>query len=212
MEPEIMLETAEFAAVLNEIGANVSEDFTEDEVQMVFLNEGYFRLLGYERIGTDLRSEVSVPSGIVDYVTSGYADTVRDTKTVVYEFKNPDRTLQRHTDQLFGYMSDTGALFGVLTNGVRFRLYEQTPTDPELLFDVALESVGETEASAFILSLGYWSIQEQNIKPVAETAAREVVDSLPESLHLEFSESGVELFADHLARYLKREFRNQSAE
>ncbi|MCD2201592.1 hypothetical protein LPA44_17150 [Halobacterium sp. KA-4] len=209
MEPEFLLETAEFADVLNDIGEQVSSEFSEDEVQMVFLNEGFFRLLGYERIGTDLRSEFSVPSGQVDYITSGYADTIRDTKSIVYEFKNPEERLNRHEEQLFGYMDDTGAAFGVLTNGIRFELYQRTPTAPEKKLDFRITDAGEEEASILVLLLGYWSIQEQNIKPLAEKTAKEVVESIPESAHIGFSEAGVELFADHLARYLKQEFQKQ---
>lgn len=113
MEPEFLLETDDFTETLNTIGEIVSEDFSEDEVQMVFLNEGYFQLLGYERVGTDLRSEYAVPSGLVDYITTGRGDTIRDTKTVVYEFKRPDKRLTPHEEQLAGYMEDTGAKFGV---------------------------------------------------------------------------------------------------
>lgn len=209
MEPEFLLETAEFADVLNDIGEQVSSEFSEDEVQMVFLNEGFFRLLGYERIGTDLRSEFTVPSGQVDYITSGYADTIRDTKTTVYEFKNPEERLNRHEEQLFGYMTDTGATFGVLTNGIRFELYQRTPTTPEKKLGFRITDAGEGEASILVSLLGYLSMQEQNIKPLAEKTAKEVVESIPESLHIGFSEAGVELFADHLARYLKQEFQKQ---
>lgn len=209
-EPEFLLETTEFTDVLHEIGEIVSRDFSEDEVQMVFLNEGYFQLLGYERVGTDLRSEYAVPSGFVDYVTSGKGNAIRDTKTVVYEFKGPERTLENHVDQLNGYIDDTGATFGVLTNGLRFQLYQNDPTGPKKILDFELDAATETEASTIVLFLGYWSIREQNIKPVAEKTAKEVVDSIPEDLHIDFSEAGVELFAEHLARYLKREFRNET--
>ncbi|MFA9501323.1 type I restriction enzyme HsdR N-terminal domain-containing protein [Natrinema thermotolerans] len=208
-DPEFLLETSEFTDVLNDIGAIVSRDFSEDEVQMVFLNEGYFQLLGYERVGTDLRSEYAVPSGYVDYITSGKGNTIRDTKTVVYEFKGPERTLENHLDQLNGYIDDTGAKFGVLTNGLQLQLYQNDPTGPKKILDFELEAATETEASAIVLFLGYWSIQEQNIKPVAEKTAKEVVDSIPEDLHIDFSEAGVELFAEHLARYLKREFEKE---
>lgn len=210
MEPEFLLETDKFTETLKSIGEIITEDFSEDEVQMVFLNEGYFQLLGYERVGTDLRSEYSVPSGFVDYVTAGRGDTIRDTKTVVYEFKQPEERLNSHEKQLADYMEDTGAKFGVLTNGLKFWLYQQTPTNPEKLLDFELESAEDMHASGIILSLGYWSIEEQNLKPVAEKTAKEVVDRIPENLHLQFSEAGVELFAEHLARYLQQEFQERA--
>ncbi|WP_080505199.1 type I restriction enzyme HsdR N-terminal domain-containing protein [Halorubrum aethiopicum] len=206
--PEFLLETAEFTKTLNEIGKVVSDDFSEDEVQMVFLNEGYFQQLGYE-VGTTLRSECEVPSGYVDYITSGYGGTYRDTNTVVYEFKSPQRSLNRHISQLKKYMNDTGAKFGVLTNGLRYQLFEDKPSTPKKIRDFSLESATDTEASGIILFLGYWSIKEQNIRPVAEKAASEVVTLIPEEVHLKFSEEGIELFADHLARYLKQEFQNE---
>ncbi|WP_323675762.1 hypothetical protein [Halorubellus sp. PRR65] len=210
-EPEFLLETSDVTEVLNDVGELVRDDFSEDEVQMVFLNEGYFQLLGYEDVGTNLRSELSVESGIVDYVTSGHGDTIRDTNTIVYEFKNPTVSLDRHFDQLADYMDGTrgvGAAYGVLTNGHRFQLYRGQPTEPKQLADFRLDSATELEGSLILSALGYWSIQEQNIKPVAERAAAEVVEEIPEELHIEFSEAGVDLFAEHLARYLKAEFRD----
>lgn len=211
-EPEFLLETSDVADVLTDIGALVTDDLSEDEVQMIFLNEGYFQLLGYEDVGTNLRSELSVDSGIVDYVTSGHGDRHRDTKTVVYEFKNPTASLDRHLDQLARYMDGTngvGASFGVLTNGHRFQLYEAGPSEPTKLVDFRMAAATETEASVILSVLGYWSIQEQNIKPVAESTAKAVVDQVPEEFHVEFSEVGVDLFAEHLARYLQAEFRER---
>ena len=52
----------------------------------------------------------------------------------------------------------------------------------------------------------YWSIEEQNIKPVAEKTAKIAAESLSPDLHMEFSEAGIDLFAEHFARYLKEEF------
>jgi hypothetical protein len=210
MEHEFLLETDEFTEVLGSIGEIISEDFSEDEVQMVFLNEGYFQLLGYEKVGTDLRSEYSVPSGFVDYITSGHGDTFRDMRTVVYEFKKPGKRLSRYKEQLADYMGDTGAKYGVLTNGLEFWLYQQTPTTPEKMIDFELESAENKHASLIILALGYWSIEEQNLKPVAERAAKEVVNRIPEELYLQFSKAGVELFAKHLTRYLQQEFRERN--
>ena len=206
MEPEEMREIAELEQVLNDIGEAVTDDLSEDEVQMVFLNEGYFRMLGYERVGTDLRSEVGLPNGRADYITSGNGTAIRDAKTVVYEFKQPERSVTGHEEQLFRYMDDAGATFGVLTNGVQFDLYQETPVDPEKKIGFALADAGESEASALLLCLGYWSIQERNIKPVAEKTAKMAAESLPAELHLDFSEAGIELFAEHFFRYLKEEF------
>lgn len=207
MEPEFFLETEQFAATLRSIGTQVTPELSEDETQMVFLNEGFFRQLGYDDIGSTLRSEYSVPSGRIDYVTTGHGQSIRDTKTVVYEFKKPSRRLEPHADQLFDYMADTGALFGVLTNGTRFRLYERAQPAPTERLDFPLEAASETEATTIVLCLGYWSVQEQNLKPVAERVAAEVASAVPENLHLEFSEAGLERFAEHFIDYLEREFR-----
>jgi len=206
-EPEFLLETSEFTKVLKNIGELVSADFAEDEVQMIFLNEGYFHLLGYERVGKDLRSEYKVPSGFVDYITAGHGDTIRDTKTVVYEFKSPQRSLNEHREQLSGYVDDTGAKFGVLTNGQEFQLYQNGPTGLKKQLEFKLQAATETEASVIIMCLGYWSIEEQNVKPIAQETAKEVIESIPENLHIDFSEAGVENFANHLARYMKQELK-----
>lgn len=205
-EPEFLLKTDEFVDVLNDIGEIVGDDFSEDEVQMVFLNEGYFQLLGYERIGTDLKSEYSVPSGFVDYITTGSGSTTGGVRTVVYEFKSPERSLNNHVQQLKQYIDDTGSKFGVLTNGVRFQLYQNGPIGLKEILNFKLNSATETEASTIILFLGYWSIEEQNIKSIAEKTAIEVADLLPDDFHIQFSEPSIEQFSKYLARYLKREF------
>ncbi|ELY96195.1 type i restriction-modification system methyltransferase subunit [Natrialba hulunbeirensis JCM 10989] len=207
---EEFVEHEKLASLLNSIGNQVEDDHSEREVELMFLNQGFFRLLGYEDVGTTLRSEYTLPSGKkADFITSGQKDEIRDSQTVVYEFKSPGRKLTRHEDQLFGYMTEISAEYGVLTNGQQLRLYQNTPTGPRLFpqAELILETVTEGEASMLIMPLGYLSIEERNIRTVAEHAAEEVVETISPNLQLDYSEPQLDVFADHFADYLRDKYR-----
>jgi len=52
------------------ISSRVSDDMSEQDVENSFLNEDFFRILGYEGAGIDLRSEFTLPDDRrPDYVT-----------------------------------------------------------------------------------------------------------------------------------------------
>lgn len=204
------IEHEKLASLLNSIGDRVEDDHSEREIELMFLNQGFFRLLGYKDVGTTLRSEYTLPSGKkADFITSGKKDEIRDSQTVVYEFKSPGRKLTRHEEQLFGYMTEISAKYGVLTNGHRLRLYRNTPTGPEHLpqANLTLGKVTEGDASILIMPLGYLSIEERNIRAVAEHAAEEVVETIPPSLQLDYSEPQLDVFAEHFADYLRDKYR-----
>lgn len=179
---------------------------------MIFLNEGFFNQLRYNEIGTNLQSERSTGSGIADYITIRPGDDIRDSQTVVYEFKKPKKALTNHEQQLFEYMSDTAARFGVLSNGIGFQLYRQTPTSPELIKKFPLRRATDSEASLLIHSLGYWGVTEEEIRPMAEMVVKKVADEIPPQMRMDFSEATIELFSKHLGRYLKKEFNSTDTE
>jgi hypothetical protein len=95
---------------------------TEKDVENAFLNENFYSHLGYKGTGHDLRSEWSLPDNRrPDYVTLDNNESV----TVVYEFKSTGRDLAPHEDQLFHYVDELKADYGVLTNGQELRLYRR---------------------------------------------------------------------------------------
>jgi len=66
---------------------------SEQDVENAFLNESFFRILGYEGAGIDLRSEFTLPDDRrPDYVTLDDNESV----TVVYEYKQTGRDLAPH--------------------------------------------------------------------------------------------------------------------
>lgn len=167
-------------------------------------------MLGYEDVGDELRSEFRLPSGqIVDFVTMGRGDDVRDPQTVVYEFKAADRALDRHEEQLFGYMTELTAEYGVLTNGRSLSLYANRTGEIEKLFQFDLESATEENASHLTIPLGYLSIAERNLRAIAEDAAERVIEEAPPELHLDFSEKQLDVFAEHFGEYLREEYRTK---
>jgi hypothetical protein len=92
---------------------------SERDVENLFLETGFYDALGYEGTGTDIRSEFSLPDQRrPDYITLNATEAV----TAVYEFKEPTQDLSDHTSQLFGYVTELNADYGILTNGTEIRV------------------------------------------------------------------------------------------
>ena len=124
------------------IASRISDDMTERDVENAFLDEDFFSTLGYEGSGRDLRSEWTLPDNRrPDYVTLDANESV----TAVYEFKTTGRDLGPHTDQLFHYVTELKADYGVLTNGEQLRLYRRNGSASQLL-DIRLSEATESDA------------------------------------------------------------------
>lgn len=136
-----MSDVASFVDALSAIGSRADEDMSERDVENLFLETGFYEALGYEGTGTDIRSEFTLPDDRrPDYVTLDTNEAV----TAVYEFKTTGRELPPHEDQLFGYLEELRADYGVLTNGEELRLYRRDSDRPIAV--VAVESVTESDA------------------------------------------------------------------
>jgi hypothetical protein len=200
-----------FAQTLNDIGSRVEREHSEREVELIFLNQGFFRSLGYEHVGNHLRSEFTLPSQKkVDFVTSGKSDNYRDSQTIVYEFKSPDKSLIKYQSQLFDYMTEISADYGVLTNGTRMRLYSNSPKGPESVYTpIELESADVDDASVLITPLSYLSIEEKNLKSDAAYAAEEVIKAIPPKVQIDYTEEQLNTFAQHFSKFLREKYQRQ---
>lgn len=179
-----MTAVADFIEVLSGIGSRINEEMSEKDVENAFLNEHFYSTLGYEGAGYDLRSEWSLPDQRrPDYVTLDENESV----TAVYEFKTAGRALSPHEDQLFHYVTELQADYGVLTNGEEFRLYRQDDRTP--LVTVTLSDVTESDATNIQTALRKpeWDITDPD-------SVTEYLDSLSE-VSLD-SELGREHFFD----------------
>lgn len=117
-----MPDTSDILDALHGIASRLNADMSEKDVENAFLNENFYALLGYGGAGFDLRSEWSLPDNRrPDYVTLNENETV----TAVYEFKTTGESLGSHEDQLFHYVDELKADYGVLTNGEEIRLYRR---------------------------------------------------------------------------------------
>src|SRR5699024_1180168 len=126
---------------LRGISSRVSDDMSERDVENAFLDEDFFGALGYEGSGRDVRSEWTLPDNRrPDYVTLDTNESV----TAVYEFKTTGRDLGPHTDQLFHYVEELKADYGVLTNGEQLRLYRRNGESSRILA-VALSEATESD-------------------------------------------------------------------
>lgn len=118
-----MPSASDFNDSLKTIADRVNDDMSERDVENLFLEAGFYELLGYEGTGTDIRSEFTLPDDRrPDYITLNSNESV----SVVYEFKKPSRELSGHEDQLFHYVDQLQADYGVLTNGKSIRVYTTT--------------------------------------------------------------------------------------
>lgn len=140
---------------LHGIASRLDGDMSEKDVENTFLNEDFYSLLGYEGAGHDLRSEWTLPNHRrPDYVTLDDNESV----TAVYEFKTTGRDLTPHEDQLFHYVDELKADYGVLTNGEELRLYRRE--DQVEMLAVTLSEVTESEVADLksILQKPDWDI------------------------------------------------------
>ena len=127
---------------LHGISSRLNEDMSEKDVENTFLNEDFYTLLGYEGAGHDLRSEWTLPDNRrPDYVTLDSNESV----TAVYEFKTSGRELGPHEDQLFHYVDELKADYGVLTNGDELRIYRRD--EHSRLLTISLEDATESDAA-----------------------------------------------------------------
>lgn len=166
-----MTNTSGFLDVLSGIASRINEDMSEKDVENAFLNEGFYAELGYEGAGYDLRSEWALPDRRrPDYVTLDDNESV----TAVYEFKTVGRDLSPHEDQLFHYVTELKADYGVLTNGEEFRLYRRD--DRTLMVTLTLREVTEAAANNVQAALRKpeWDITD----PESVTAYLESLDEV----------------------------------
>jgi hypothetical protein len=109
-----MASSASVYTALDEVGSRVQPGMSERDVENLFLETGFYRSLGYEGTGVDIRSEYTLPDDRrPDFVTLDSNEDV----IAVYEFKTSGRDLPEHEDQLFHYMNELRSDYGVLTNG-----------------------------------------------------------------------------------------------
>ena len=152
-----MPDTSAILDALHGIASRLNSDMSEKDVENAFLNEDFFNLLGYEGAGYDLRSEWTLPDDKrPDYVTLDDSESV----SAVYEFKTTGRDLTPNEDQLFHYVDELKADYGVLTNGNEFRLY--TRTGRERIVGISLAKATESDAAdiASALQKPEWDITE----------------------------------------------------
>ncbi|RDI72885.1 Eco57I restriction-modification methylase domain-containing protein [Halopelagius longus] len=138
-----MADTSALLEALHGIGERIDEGMSEKDVENAFLNEDFYEILGYSGAGHDLRSEWTLPdSKRPDYVTLDANESV----TAIYEFKTSGKQLgTAQEDQLFHYVDELKADYGVLTNGEELRLY--TPENHSQILTVSLTEATDSHAA-----------------------------------------------------------------
>jgi len=114
------------AEILEAIGTHIATNratLTERDVETTFFDNGFFDKLGYDKPGLDVNQERTLQDGTrPDIIITRNSASVR----AVYEFKEPEESLQTHISQLKGYVDQLDADAGVLTNGIELWLFDGT--------------------------------------------------------------------------------------
>lgn len=170
---------------LQAIADRVNDDMSERDVENLFLETGFYDALGYQGTGTDIRSEFTLPDDRrPDYITLNNNESV----SVVYEFKKPSRDLSDHEDQLFHYVEQLQADYGVLTNGRDLRIYKADTS--KVLPPQALSEVSDGHARDIVSAL-----QKREYDLTSEQDVNKLLHPTPVSLD-DNSELGQEHFFD----------------
>ena len=111
----------------------------ERELVTLFFQEGFFSVLGYGRVGEDIRLEQRTLRGRVDVTVRAFAAR----PVAVLEFKAPGIPLAGFIEQLSGYTAEVFPEVGILTNGTDIWLFRcqnglllQSPIEQMTLADL----------------------------------------------------------------------------
>ncbi len=119
--------TQALEAALNTLG-EVKDTFNEDDIERLFQN--VYLELGYTTVGRDiLGKRKSKKSGIPDVRLLNTDDSPQ----VIVELKKPAENLSDHENQLFAYMRDLKAPYGLLSNGKALWFYEREGLNVRLI-------------------------------------------------------------------------------
>ena len=97
-----------------------SGSLDERELVTLFFQEGFFSVLGYGRVGEDIRLEQRTLKGRIDVTLRAFAAR----PVAVIEFKAPGVSLAGFIEQLSGYTAEVFPEVGILTNGIDLWLFK----------------------------------------------------------------------------------------
>jgi len=113
----------------------------ERELVTLFFQEGFFTVLGYGRVGEDIRLEQRILRGRVDVTLRAFAAR----PIAVLEFKAPSVPLAGFINQLSSYTAEIYPEVGILTNGTDLWLFRcenglllQPPIEQMTLADLTI--------------------------------------------------------------------------
>jgi hypothetical protein len=116
-----MQSVEEFEKLLQKLGSDCSarDDLDEREVVTLFFEQGFFSILGYGKIGEDVRLETRIKRGRADVILRAFTSR----PVCIIEFKRPGVNLAEHVNQLEEYVEELLPQYAALTNGNDFWLY-----------------------------------------------------------------------------------------
>ncbi len=137
--------TQRFQELLRQLGKRCLEngDLDEREAVNLFVEQGFFTLLGYGTIGKDVRLERRIGQGRADVILRGATGR----PICIIEFKRPNTDLAAHTPQLEEYVKELLPEYAALTDGIEFWLYRRHRETLEELERFRLADVSISQAN-----------------------------------------------------------------
>ncbi|MEA5534945.1 AAA family ATPase [Crocosphaera sp. XPORK-15E] len=138
----------------------------EREVESKLIVQYLLPQLGYSP--DNWHQEVCFGNIRLDFLTVAVKKIKNFSSCVVIEAKHPQENLDHHVRRLGHYLIKTKSLYGVLTNGKEFRIYQRETDKLKLVFCCSGETI-ESNITRINALIGKESLQSKSISPKSLT-------------------------------------------
>ncbi|GAB7568077.1 type I restriction endonuclease [Gemella sp. Musashino-2025] len=185
--------------MLAERTANLRDTLSTEEATKTALVMPFFQLLGYDVFNPlEFSPEFTADVGIKKGEKVDYAILYGEDPVILIECKSVNEKLDNHDSQLFRYFVTTSSKFGILTNGIEYRVYtdldEQNKMDSTPFLQFNLLELKENH----IIEIFKFTKDNFEISKISKTAYElKYVNSLKDYLTQQWNEPS-ELFVKYL--------------
>ena len=150
---------------------NKKEEITEEDLRVSFIELGILKLLGYEKIGEDIRLERTVSKKRADIqCLDDYGNVI-----FIIEFKKPadEKNLKEYYTQLWDrYVIPLRAKYGILTNGLEIIAYERVGLNSEKILKKSIADLTGKDCESIEYRLRKPPHKKDNLKIVTDYFSR----------------------------------------
>lgn len=165
------MQTNVLRGVLTRFQLALKPNLTEDEIEKLFVP--VYEALDYQQAGLDIKGKPRGRAGFPDVLLLDSVEGLPSDVFVVVELKRPSEDLERHANQLFKYLNELNAPWGLLSNGYEIRIYQRTGKAIDKAGQFSIEDLASSPEPLIPLAKRF--LQVNNFKQVEERvkAARE---------------------------------------